>query len=120
MDYKSDLKMRISEGVLQFCEVCIVDQNFQVVLWKTISPEENLLETVFGSNYPKNSSIKFVGVLNDQDVSSREARVILVFQDRDRLKGEDIDIAYPVSFDTTKVNLFGLDPMLPFLETNLV
>jgi ADP-ribose pyrophosphatase YjhB (NUDIX family) len=119
VDYKYDLKMKIPEGILQFCEVCVVDQNLQVVLWKTMSPQDNLLETVYGSIQHLNPSIRFLGVLNDQDSSSREARVILVFQDRDRIQAAETDILYPTSFDNVKLNLLDLDPLLPFIERNL-
>lgn len=118
MDYKDNLKKRIPEGIIQFCEVCIVNQYLQVLLWKTMSPEDNLEKTVFGSK-GNMISIKFLGVFSDQDTSAREARVTLVFQDQAKLMVENLDILYPSTFDYLKHKFLDLDPKLPFLELNL-
>lgn len=118
MDYKSELKARIPEGILQFCEVAVVNSHFEVVRWTTVAPREHLFTILGVPQGLASSSLVLRAVLSDMDASTREARVSLIFQNLN-LEPASESLAYPRSFDTLRDRMRTETPRLPFYEAHL-
>jgi len=82
MDYKSHLKSRISEGILHFCEVCILDADNRLVSWKVISSNSDELAVEGIATRQSIANLFFLAALQEQSQELRECRLILILQDR--------------------------------------